>query len=91
MNKVIINGGEFTTIEEFHQYIKVKLELPDFYGGNLDALWDCLTGFIELPLLLEWQNFNKSKEFMGNYVETVLRLFKEAQEELKDRFIIEVN
>ena len=28
---------------------KKGLDLPDFFGENLDALWDCLTGFIGYP------------------------------------------
>ena len=30
-----------------HDYLKRKLGLPDYYGGNLDALYDCLTGICE--------------------------------------------
>lgn len=29
--------------------IKTGLALPDFFGENRDALWDCLTGFIGWP------------------------------------------
>ncbi|OZM58409.1 barnase inhibitor [Lottiidibacillus patelloidae] len=90
MNKVIINGEEFLNIEEFHKYIKVKMELPDYYGENLNALWDCITGFIDLPLLLVWVNFEKSKVYIGKYAEEVLQVFKEAQNELEDDFIVEV-
>mgnify|MGYP002514582791 FL=1 len=34
-----------------HDYLKEALNLPDYYGKNLDALYDCLTeidGEIEL-------------------------------------------
>ena len=29
--------------EQPHKYLKEKLELPEHYGENLDALYDCLT------------------------------------------------
>lgn len=29
--------------EKSHEYLKEKLDLPDYYGKNLDALYDCLT------------------------------------------------
>ena len=27
----------------FHDYLKKELNLPDYYGNNFDALYDCLT------------------------------------------------
>ena len=27
---------------EIHNTIKKALDFPDYYGGSLDALWDCL-------------------------------------------------
>ena len=29
--------------KEGHDYLKEALNLPDYYGKNLDALYDCLT------------------------------------------------
>lgn len=29
--------------EEGHDYLKEVLNFPDYYGKNLDALYDCLT------------------------------------------------
>ena len=43
-----------------HKILKEKLELPDYYGENLDALWDCLTGGIELPVCIKWSNYKAS-------------------------------
>lgn len=35
------------------------LEFPDYYGANLDALWDCLTDLTEPTALVwhHWQDF----------------------------------
>ncbi len=40
---VILNGRRMKTPARAHAYIKRKLSFPDYYGGNLDALHDCLT------------------------------------------------
>lgn len=40
--QVIIDGLKFSSKEEFHRYIKTLFELQDYYGENLDALWDLL-------------------------------------------------
>jgi ribonuclease inhibitor len=40
---------DFDTVHDsagFHQLLQQTLELPEWYGCNLDALYDCLT---ELP------------------------------------------
>lgn len=81
MKRVILNGEEFSSTAELHELLKQKLELPDFYGANLDALWDCLTGLIELPLELTWTNYQISKERLGNEAEKVYQLMFEAEEE----------
>ncbi|MFD1888535.1 barstar family protein [Paenibacillus wenxiniae] len=81
MKRVYIDGRDFFTIAQLHEQLKEKLELPDFYGANLDALWDCLTGMIELPLELHWHHYNVSKQRLGERAEHVKALLEEAEEE----------
>lgn len=81
MNIVILDGVDFASTAELHQHLKDKLALPDFYGGNLDALWDCLTGTIELPLELKWTNYRISEERLGNEADRVRDLMLEVQAE----------
>ncbi|NMI02390.1 barnase inhibitor [Paenibacillus sp. SZ31] len=81
MNIVILDGEDFASSAELHHQLKEKLALPDFYGGNLDALWDCLTGTIELPLELKWTNYRISEERLGNEADRVRDLMLEVQAE----------
>ena len=42
MKKVRLNGYFMTTRERAHRHLRRRLRLPDYYGNNLDALYDCL-------------------------------------------------
>jgi ribonuclease inhibitor len=69
--------------------LKEQLSFPDYYGENLNALWDCLTAWVDLPLKIVWINFEESKTKLGTFAEEALDLFKDAQKEL-DEFAIEM-
>lgn len=38
-----LDGQRLSEPETAHPYLKEALELPDFYGMNADALYDCLS------------------------------------------------
>ena len=38
-----IDFSKFHTKQELHLYLKQQCQFPDYYGCNLDALYDCLT------------------------------------------------
>ena len=42
MREVYLEGRLMTDRAAAHAEIKDKLSLPEYYGANLDALWDCL-------------------------------------------------
>ncbi|MEC1403663.1 barstar family protein [Bacillus subtilis] len=88
MRKIMIDGKDFENIEVLHDVLKDKLDFPNYYGRNLDALWDCLTGWVDLPLTLVLIHFEFSNTFLGSYADDVLEVLQEAQEELKDEFKI---
>lgn len=90
MIKVQLDGALCRSQEELHNRLKTVLHLPDYYGKNLDALWDCLTGEVNLPVELTWTNFQASKDALGDYAESLSQLFQEAEEELKGQFQLNI-
>lgn len=42
MRRVRLNGLYMRTRDKAHRHIRRRLRLPEYYGGNLDALSDCL-------------------------------------------------
>ena len=61
MAVIRIDVSPCKTARDFHQVLRDGLSLPEHYGMNLDALWDCLTGQIELPLTLEISGVEKTR------------------------------
>jgi len=87
MTSITICGAEIESINEFHAFLKKEWELPAYYGENLDALWDCITGWIDLPVKVTWKDIEKSRERLGEkFVDEVLNLFEEAKRELGKDF-----
>ncbi|RYE90492.1 MAG: barnase inhibitor [Cytophagaceae bacterium] len=76
-------GTEMTSREALHAHLKERLGFPDYYGENLDALWDCLRADVELPITIQWLNFSASQRSLGEYADRTLATFHEAQEEVK--------
>lgn len=46
---IILDFSEILSVEEFHVKIKKACEFPDYYGGNMFALGDCLLHDLEIP------------------------------------------
>ena len=81
MKTIYIDFSENGDEQDFYQQLKQKLSLPENFGDNLDALYDSLTGFVELPLHLEFVNMsvNQLEDF-----ETLLETLEEADEEIEE-------
>ena len=43
MRKIFLKGTQMQNTADAHTYLKTALSLPEYYGENADALFDCLT------------------------------------------------
>ncbi|MGX8794897.1 barstar family protein [Fusibacter sp. JL298sf-3] len=80
---MILHGDNFESIERLHKFLKDKLELPDYYGENLNALWDGLTAWVDLPLVVEIQRVDLFKNKLGNDASEFIQLLEEAVDEIE--------
>ena len=81
-DKLVLNldGKVITNREELHNTITWQLHLPDYYGRNLDALWDILSTWSEL-LHIEVTHMAQLQQHLGDYADALLQLLKEVAEE----------
>ena len=56
MNTIYIDFSEIGDMEDFYAQLKEKIELPEYFGDNLDALYDCISGDLDMPLHIEFVN-----------------------------------
>ena len=74
----IIDCAALATPKEFHAALKQALNLPEWYGGNLDALYDCLTemGPTEIDLF----SCAMIRRNLDAYGDRLLQVFSDAAE-----------
>ena len=48
----ILDGSQMTTRESAHEHLAKQLRFPDYYGKNLDALYDCVTNLPDAEIVI---------------------------------------
>lgn len=80
MSRVIeLRQSEADREPDVHAWLQQKLGLPEWYGRNLDALWDCLTGYMETPFTIRWiADSEQGERYAG-----ILEVFREAADQVE--------
>ena len=55
MEERIIDCTQIHSQEDLHRIFRESLAFPEWYGNNLDALYDCLTELSGKVRLLDWE------------------------------------
>lgn len=76
---IVLDGGAADDRKELHRYLRERLELPETYGCNLDALYDLLTDICgETVIRLERPRLFVNR--LGRYGKRLLQVFRDAAE-----------
>ncbi|MBP1167706.1 MULTISPECIES: barstar family protein [unclassified Chryseobacterium] len=81
MKTVYIDFTDIGDYEDFYAQLKEKIQLPEHFGDNLDALSDTITGDLEMPLHLEFVNMTVDQL---EIFEDLLTTLEDAEEEVED-------
>lgn len=90
MRICIIDGKQITDREALHGVLADSLQLPDWYGRNLDALYDCLSDMqekTEIRLLHE----ETLDQHLGRYAQTFRKVLRRVCRENSRVHFVEIS
>jgi ribonuclease inhibitor len=89
MRTIVFDSLHVENIEELHRALARRLGFPGHYGMNLDALYDCLSGEIALPLRVIWKNYHTTRSKVGKDAVNILKVMEDFAKE-EPGFTVEV-
>lgn len=78
MKKILLDFQVTETPEQVQDYLALELEFPEYYGKNLDALYDMLTERCEDTCI---GFFEGDERPVSRYIHKVKRVFADAEQE----------
>ena len=77
MRKIILDIEKMRSLPMLHKYLHTALALPEYYGANLDALYDCLTEIAESTELVVPKKV-ADEAYLGWYGQQFLQVLQDA-------------
>lgn len=77
MRRVEVDLNKMQSIEEVHQYLKEQMDFAEYYGENLDALYDMLMELSE-NICVEILECTNSESPMFEYGKKLERVMEDA-------------
>ena len=84
--KYKVDFSEVKYYAEIHEVLKRDLEFPDYYGGNTDALWDCLIDMLGEPSQIEMIGFENVERRFNDEWSGIIRIFKKTKHAYGDKY-----
>ena len=77
MRIITLDIEKMRSLPMLHKYLHTALALPEYYGANLDALYDCLTEIAEPTELVVPQKV-AAEAYLGWYGQQFLQVLQDA-------------
>lgn len=91
MRKILLTFPGMTSKKKIHEYLKLKMDLPEYYGNNLDALYDSLTDICEptaVGIFLPVSDNDELDIELLLYLEKVKNVFLEAERDNSENLAV---
>lgn len=82
-----LDFSECRYLGEIYEVIKNELELPAWFGANLDALWDAITGIMYTPAEVRIFRTVGRSELLPD-VDEIISVFRDAEEKYHEISVI---
>lgn len=79
MRKILLDFNVAKTPEQVQEYLALEFDFPDYYGRNLDALYDMLTELTEDTCVGLFESEEAWEH--DSYLRKVKQVFWDAEEE----------
>ena len=86
MHKYRVDFSDVEYFIQIHEALMRDLDFPDYYGGNLDALWDCLTDMLGDWADIELVGFEGVAKKFSDEWNGILRIFARTKHAYGDRY-----
>lgn len=81
VKRCILEGRAIGSLDDLYDELGRRLSLPEYFGRNLDALWDFLATDVEGPLEIVWRDVRLSQKAMGADFDRITSLLRDLEKE----------
>ncbi len=85
-NPYVVDFSGIKYYGEIHEILKEAFDFPDYYGKNLDALWDCLTDMVGRQNNVEIYGLSVIRGLFDDTADELISIFREWKHYANDRY-----
>ncbi len=84
VRRCVLDGERIRSLDDLYDRLASGLGFPQYFGRNLDALWDTLSSDVQGPFEIVWKGADMSKKLMGPSFEKAVKLLRSLEDERDD-------
>ena len=81
---VTIDLSEISSPRQLHAALAAALAFPSFYGMNWDAVWDAVTGLVDMPQRIELRGWPAFAARLPHEAATLQRILTRMAQDTQD-------